>query len=237
MPASGVTPVSRPISSVRWARVRAKACFPACPDFPLRTPHKSCSGAGVTILAISTSSPALSIALVDGAQVLASRHELIGRGHAEALVPAIADLLAGQRHQPGADAIIVDIGPGSYTGIRIGIAAARALGLAWGVPVHGVSALSLVAAQALVADPALETVFAMIDAGRGHAAGAMVGRDLVAVGPALTATAPAGVALAGAGAALLPGFTALHLDHPRAAMAGLLPPEALGPPAALYAGD
>ena len=185
------------------------------------------------ILAISTSSPALSIALVDGVHVLARRHDLIGRGHAEALVPAIAELLAGRR----ADSIIVDIGPGSYTGIRIGIAAARALGVAWGVPVHGVSALSLVAAQALAANPALDTVFAVIDAGRGHAAGALVGRDLVAPVPALTAAAPAGAALAGAGAALLHGSLALHLDHPCAAMAGLLPPAALGRPAALYAGD
>lgn len=187
----------------------------------------------MTILAISTSSPALSIALVDGPRVLARRHEVIGRGHAEALVPAIADLLAGRR----ADAIIVDIGPGSYTGIRIGIAAARALGLAWGVTVHGVSALSLVAAQALAADPALAEVFAMIDAGRGHAAGALVGRDLVAPAPTFIAEAPAGLPLAGAGAALLPGVSALHLDHPDAATAGLLPPAALGPPAALYAGD
>ena len=187
----------------------------------------------MTILAISTSSPALSIALVEGAHVLACRHELIGRGHAEALVPAIADLLAGRR----ADAIIVDIGPGSYTGIRIGIAAARALGLAWGVPVHGVSALSLVAVQALAADPALNSVFALIDAGRGHAAGALLGRDLVAPVPVLIAVAPAGSALAGAGAALLPSAAALHLDHPNAAMAGLLPAAALGPPAALYAGD
>ena len=87
-------------------------------------PRKSCSGTRVTVLALSTSSPALSIALFDGRKVLARHHQLIGRGHAEALVPAIAALLTGRR----AEAIIVDIGPGSYTGIRIGIAAARALG-------------------------------------------------------------------------------------------------------------
>jgi len=196
-------------------------------------PRKSCSGATVTVLALSTSSPALSIALVDGCQVIARHHELIGRGHAEALVPAIAALLAGRR----ADAIIVDIGPGSYTGIRIGIAAARALGVAWGVPVHGVSALGLVAAQAFAADPALESVLALIDAGRGHAAGALIGLDLVAPLPELVTALPAGAAVAGAGAALLPGAAALHLDHPDAAFAGLLLPAALGLPQALYAGD
>ena len=195
----------------------------------------------MTVLALSTSSPALSIALVDGPCVLARRHELIGRGHAEALVPAIADLLAGSRP----DAIIVDIGPGSYTGIRIGIAAARALGVAWGVPVHGASALSLVAAQALAADPALAAVFALIDAGRGHAAGALIIRDLVSPAtvlmpvlmPALMSMLADGAALAGAGAALLPGAIALHLDHPDAAFAGHLPAAALGLPQALYAGD
>jgi tRNA threonylcarbamoyladenosine biosynthesis protein TsaB len=196
-------------------------------------PPKSCSGAGVTILALSTSSPALSIALVDGVRVLARHHALIGRGHAEALVPAIAALLCDRR----ADAIVVDIGPGSYTGIRIGIAAARALGVAWGVPVHGVSALSLVAAQAFAAQPALPSIFALIDAGRGHAAGALIGSDLLAPPPATIAALPAGVAVAGAGAALLPGATALHADHPDAAFAGHVPATALGLPQALYAGD
>ena len=55
-------------------------------------PRKSCSGTRVTVLALSTSSPALSIALVDGRKVLARHHQLIGRGHAEALVPAITAL-------------------------------------------------------------------------------------------------------------------------------------------------
>ena len=195
--------------------------------------RKSCSGARVTVLVLSTSSPALSIALVDGRRVVARHHELIGRGHAEALVPAIAALLGGRR----ADALMVDIGPGSYTGIRIGIAVARALGVAWGVPVHGVSALSLVAAQAFAADLTLDSVFALIDAGRGHAAGALIGPELVAPLPAVVTSLPAGAAAAGAGAGLLPGAAALHLDHPDAAFAGHLPPAALGLPQALYAGD
>lgn len=187
----------------------------------------------MTILALSTSSPALSIALVDGRRVLARHHELIGRGHAEALVPAIADLLGGGR----ADAVIVDVGPGSYTGIRIGIAAARALGVAWGVKVHGVSALSLVAAQAFAADPGLAQVLALIDAGRGHAAGGLVGPDLVASAPALVTQLPPDAVPVGAGAALVPGAIGRHDDHPDAAYAGHVPLAALLPPHALYAGD
>lgn len=68
----------------------------------------------------------------------------MGRGHAEALLPAIAALPDGGR----ADAIAVDVGPGSFTGVRIGIAAARALALAWSIPLHGYSVLAIIAARA-----------------------------------------------------------------------------------------
>lgn len=165
--------------------------------------------------------------------MIARHHELIGRGHAEALVPAVAKLLSDARPS----SIIVDIGPGSYTGIRIGIAAARALGLAWGVPVAGVSALSLVAAQGFAADPALE-LLALIDAGRSQAAGAIIGRNLLAPVPAVIRALPAGVVCAGAGVRLLPGGAVpLHDSHPDAAFAGHVPPAALGQPAALYVTD
>lgn len=184
-------------------------------------------------LALSTSSPALSIALVDGAAVLARHHELIGRGHAEQLVPQVQALLAGRVPQR----VIVDVGPGSYTGIRIGIAGARALGLAWGVPVFGASALSLVAAQAFAADTSLAALWALIDAGRGQVAGTRMARDLVADSHGLLAGPPGdGLPLAGAGAGLW-ALPHLHLGHPDAAFAGHLPALALLPPRALYAGD
>lgn len=93
-------------------------------------------------LAIETSGDACSIALLDTHTILAERHERVGRGHAERLIPWISDLPGGGR----ADRIIVGCGPGSFTGVRIGIAAARALGLGWAVPVTGVSSLSLLAA-------------------------------------------------------------------------------------------
>jgi len=116
------------------------------------------------LLGIGTSSPALSVALFGDGVLLASEHRLIGRGHAEALVPAIAALMGGRR----ADAIVVDVGPGSFTGIRVGIAAARALGLAWGAPVTGVMASSLVAAAAFAQAPGLAAVSVLLDAGRGQ---------------------------------------------------------------------
>lgn len=183
---------------------------------------------------MSTSSPALSLALVADGVVLAADHRLIGRGHAEALVPAVAALLGGR--QPAA--IIVDTGPGSYTGIRIGVAAARALALAWGVPVHGLPALALVAAPWLAANPGAASVLALIDAGRGQAAGALVGRDLRVPPPRLMAALPDDVPATGAGAALLAGAAgAGGHGHPDAAAAALVPRAAWTGLQPLYVGD
>ena len=98
-------------------------------------------------LVIETATAACSVALLDGDRILAARHELVGRGHAERLVPMVGEVLA-EAGQNRADLIQVDCGPGSFTGIRVGIAAARGLALAWGVPVSGFSALALIAATA-----------------------------------------------------------------------------------------
>lgn len=96
--------------------------------------------------------------------MVARAHETVGRGHAERLVPMIADLPDGGR----AGAILVDIGPGSFTGIRVGLAAARGLGLGWGVPVHGFSSLALIAAAAFATDPALARLAVVMEGGHGE---------------------------------------------------------------------
>lgn len=95
-------------------------------------------------LVIDTASRACSVALFEGGACIAARHELIGRGHAERLVPMIAELPA----QGLADIISVNTGPGSFTGIRVGLSAARALALAWAVPCEGYNGLALLAAIA-----------------------------------------------------------------------------------------
>ncbi|MEE4316407.1 MAG: tRNA (adenosine(37)-N6)-threonylcarbamoyltransferase complex dimerization subunit type 1 TsaB [Erythrobacter sp.] len=101
------------------------------------------------MLAIETASEACSIALFEGETLIAHDHRVIGRGHAEALVPMIAALPEKGRSQR----ILVSLGPGSFTGVRIGLATARALGLAWGAKVLGYPTLALIAAQAQAERP------------------------------------------------------------------------------------
>ncbi|MBL8587423.1 MAG: tRNA (adenosine(37)-N6)-threonylcarbamoyltransferase complex dimerization subunit type 1 TsaB [Methylobacteriaceae bacterium] len=93
---------------------------------------------------------------------------LMQRGHAEALMPLVARVLAlVEGGLASIDRIAVTVGPGSFTGIRVGVAAARALGLARGVPVVGVSTLSALAAP-LIADRQPGLVAVAIDARHGN---------------------------------------------------------------------
>lgn len=115
-------------------------------------------------LVIDTATRACSVALFKDQNVVASHFELIGRGHAERLVPFIADLPERGR----ADRVMVNVGPGSFTGIRVGVAAARALGFAWGVPVHGYGCLALVAAMARAAKQQAVSVDVIMTGGHGE---------------------------------------------------------------------
>ena len=96
------------------------------------------------MLAIECATEACSAALFEDGVLLAGELRVLGRGHAEALIPMIAAL-------PGrgqAQRIVVSRGPGSFTGLRVGLAAARGLALAWGAEVRGYPTMALVAAMA-----------------------------------------------------------------------------------------
>lgn len=117
-----------------------------------------------TTLVIETATAACSVALIAHGAVLAAEHRVVGRGHAEQLMPMIAALPDGGR----ADSILVDCGPGSFTGVRVGLAAARGLGIGWGVPVAGFSSMALVAAAVFHDITPWEEVAVVLEGGHGE---------------------------------------------------------------------
>ncbi|MEH6757755.1 MAG: tRNA (adenosine(37)-N6)-threonylcarbamoyltransferase complex dimerization subunit type 1 TsaB [Parasphingorhabdus sp.] len=116
------------------------------------------------ILSIDTATTACSVSLFKDKQVIASAYEEIGRGHAEKLVPMIAQL----PDQGRANRIIVNCGPGSFTGVRIGLSAAKALAMAWQAEISGYQCLHLVAAQALAEMKHPSPVFIVMIGGHGE---------------------------------------------------------------------
>ena len=99
------------------------------------------------ILAIDTSMAACSAAVHDSSRgVLARRFVAMERGHAEAIAPMVKEVMAEAGLGFAAlDRIAVTVGPGTFTGVRIGLAMARGLGLALSIPVTGIDSLSAIA--------------------------------------------------------------------------------------------
>lgn len=151
------------------------------------------------LLVIDTSTAACTAALFDEAGAcLASRNEIIGRGHAERLVPMVEELLAGRR----ATRILAGVGPGSFTGIRVGLAAAHGLAIGWDAELAGLSSLALLAIGA-----GEDEVAAAVIGGHGElfvqqfgAPGCVSAGDILNLAPAEAAAAVGAKLVVGSGA-------------------------------------
>lgn len=177
----------------------------------------------------------LSLALIEDGDVLARHDEALDRGHAERLVPAIAELLAPFAGAAPPERLILETGPGSFTGLRVGAAAARALALAWQASLLGVRSTLLVAAAA---SRGAGDLLVALKAPRGQLWSERFGSGLESRGDpvaetpdALAARLAPDLAVAGSGAALL-GRPAG--EPPTAAAAALLPAGAFATPELLY---
>ena len=178
------------------------------------------------LLVIDSATAACSAALIDGEALIGERHELVGRGHAERLLQIVAELLDGRRP----DAILVDCGPGSVTGVRVGLAAAHGLAIGWGVPLAGYSSMAVVAAAS-----GIDGAVIALQGGHGElfvqSYGGAPLRPLDALrslAPAAAARAAGALTVVGSGAeavAAARGSSEWRDALPRAADARLLPPE------------
>jgi len=127
------------------------------------------------ILAVHTTSPVHSLALVSGDRLLKERTLPHGRQYVERLAPAIAELVDElDNGLASVDGLAVAIGPGTFSGIRVGIATVKGIALALGTPVVGISSLDALAWQGL--QPG-ETGAAVIDARRKEIYAALYRRE------------------------------------------------------------
>ncbi len=181
------------------------------------------------VLALDTALDACSVALVDGEEVRARRQVKMRRGQAERLIPMVGACLREAGLEPmGLDLIAVTTGPGAFTGIRIGLSAARGLALATGHPCVGVTTLEALAADAPRIDG--RPIVVAIDARHGRLY-AQVFRDPDApLGPPwaqdvakVAAAVPVGAIVVGGGAAVL--CDALRAAGRDADMAGPMLPD------------
>jgi tRNA threonylcarbamoyladenosine biosynthesis protein TsaB len=160
----------------------------------------------VLVLGFDTATPAVSVALHDGERVIAGASALDARRHSELLAPMIAKVMADVGASRGdLSAVAVGVGPGPYTGLRVGVVTARVLGSVLALPVTGVCSLDVMAAairpgrEFLVATDARrkEVYWARYDGAGRRVAGP-------AVGQASSIPDAADLPVAGAGGQLYP---------------------------------
>jgi tRNA threonylcarbamoyladenosine biosynthesis protein TsaB len=166
----------------------------------------------VTTLGIDSAGSACSAAIWRGGRVVARRFAMMERGQAEALMPMIAAVLEEEALAIEAlDLIAVTVGPGAFTGVRIGIAAARGLSLASGVPALGVSSFAAAAAQAPVEERRGRPLLVALDSRRAEFFVAMFGADDAPLGAGALLSAGEVVAQLPAGPLILAGDAAAAL--------------------------
>lgn len=119
------------------------------------------------ILAIDTASIYCAVALVHHKSIIARIDERMNKGHAERLIGQITQIMTQTDITlDQVERIAVNIGPGSFTGVRVGVATARALALALEIPAVGVSALEALAAQVTPHKNTASAITVVIEAGR-----------------------------------------------------------------------
>jgi len=162
------------------------------------------------VLAIDTALDACAAGVLDThrSDLIASETRAMTRGHAEALMPLLARVMDEARTEfAELDRIAVTVGPGSFTGVRVGVAAARGIALAAGKPAVGLSTLAAFTAPHIAAGFA-GTVVAVVDARHGQVYLQVFGPGGRALVPPRLASVRDAVRAAGAGAVLIVGSAA-----------------------------
>jgi tRNA threonylcarbamoyladenosine biosynthesis protein TsaB len=121
----------------------------------------------VRVLAIETSTSRAQVALLERGQLVLARSHTRPKQSAEQLLPLISELLAEAGFQTSSlDRLGVSVGPGSFTGLRVGIACAQGLALGLDIPIVGATSLQAMARAVPVARPGLRC--SVLDARRGE---------------------------------------------------------------------
>ncbi|HEX2759906.1 MAG TPA: tRNA (adenosine(37)-N6)-threonylcarbamoyltransferase complex dimerization subunit type 1 TsaB, partial [Rhizomicrobium sp.] len=206
---------------------------------------------GEKILAVETCLGACSAALLQGDKILAHRWQAMERGHAEALAPMVEELLRGTGINT-LDRLAVTVGPGTFTGQRVGLSFMRGLRLALNKPLTGITSLQAMAAAAM-AETGLPRAAAIHDARRDEAYLALAENGVMTLPPRVLPFAAAVEAIRTFGACVLAGTGApaaremlgeahilSSIRQPdalfvaRLALAEALPAPGAPPPAPLY---
>jgi tRNA threonylcarbamoyl adenosine modification protein YeaZ len=201
----------------------------------------------VLLLAFDTATPAVTVALHDGQRVLAQTATVDARRHGELLAPSIAKVIADAgAEQRDLTAIAVGVGPGPFTGLRVGLVTARVFARTLDIPVHGVCTLDVLA-RAAVPSAAGREFLAVTDARRKELywarysgtgerlTGPSVDRPAdIASGLPASGLPASGLPVAGQAVSLYPDQLGEPIwpEHPSAAVLAGLVAEATGPAAA-----